>query len=485
VEERFGIYTRVSDVGGREGDSYGSSETQEAVCRQWAERSSIAVPADAVELDEDVSGSVAHEERALEKLLARCEARDLNGIVVRHLDRFGRDTISGAIALKRLNDCGARLVAVEDGFDSTAPGSRMLFNMKMAVAEDYLERTRQNFKAARTRASKRGVYFAARAPFGFDRWDEVFPEYGTRGQLLKDGRLVVNEREADLVREIYVRRADGQNIGQITRWLVAQGIDITKSGARSILKNRAYLGEAKDADGAVKKNAHTAIIDPALWERANAVRGEYHPRDGSIAEKLTLSGLVICDGCGKRARGGAYGRNGKRTPMYVCTNPRCEARAGMKAEKLQEHVGATVQEALLNRDPYLGAVLEGDSSYVEAEQAVAQARHNLEMYRDNIEIQEQFADDLPGYVEGLRVRKDAYALAQDALRKTPRPGFGDPDEKLTVENADRAFYRRFIEEIRLRPAAEGEERRVEIRFRGQPSVKLAEAACSRGSAHPI
>jgi DNA invertase Pin-like site-specific DNA recombinase len=486
MEEFGGIYTRVSDVHGREGDSFGSTEIQEAVCRARADRDGVIIPADAVVNEEDVSGTLAAEDRQLDSLIRRVESGELRTIYVKNLDRFARDTIAGAVAEKRIIDSGGRLIAVEDSYDSSAPGSRTIRNIRYAMAEDFIERTKSNYKASRRRASARGVYLAARAPFGYDRMDEVDPQYGSRGQLLKDGRLVVNERKAELRREAAERRAAGANIGQITRWLQSEGIDITKSGVRSMLKSRAALGEAKDADGNVVKNAHAPIMDEALWERSNAVKGEYHPRDGSIAEKLTLSGLVVCDGCGKRCRGGAYGRNGKRTPQYVCTTAKCARRAGMKAEKLHEIVQATVQEALLNRkDPatgepvnpnsvYVGAILEGDTRYVEAEQAVADARRNLEEYRDSLEIQETLG--LEAFAEGLRVRKEAYALAQKALRETPRPTFGSPDEILTEASGTRAFYQRFVSEIRLRPASEGDDRRVEVRFHGQPAARLEAAA---------
>jgi hypothetical protein len=484
MEEVFDIYTRVSDVGGREGDTYGSPEIQEADSRRWAANNHVAVGE--VVLEEDVSGGVNPEERALEHLLRRIESGESQGIICREVERFGRDPISGCLAWERIANAGGRLVGAIDGIDSALPHCEEMFGHKMVTGKAYRKRVGLNYQEGRRRAFKRGVYLAARAPFGYDRKDEVDPEYGSRGQLLKDGSLVVNERKAELRREAAERRAAGANIGQITRWLQSEGIDITKSGVRSMLKSRAALGEAKDADGNVVKNAHTPIMDEGLWERSNAVKGEYHPRDGSIAEKLTLSGLVVCDGCGKRCRGGAYGRNGKRTPQYVCTTAKCARRAGMKAEKLHEIVQATVQEALLNvKDPatgepvnpnsvYVGAILEGDTRYVEAEQAVAKARRTLEEYRDNIALQEDLG--LEAFAKGLRVRKANYEQAQRALRETPRPTFGSPDEILTEESGTRAFYNRFVSEIRLRPASEGDDRRVEVRFHGQPAARLEAAA---------
>jgi DNA invertase Pin-like site-specific DNA recombinase len=494
MEDLAVIYTRVSRVGERE--QLRSTEEQEAVCREWIEDND----ADCAEVyeEENVSGKTAVEDRKLEQAVKRVESGEVKTVVCYTLDRFGRDMIAACLALKRIKDAGGRLVAVEDDFDSDARRSQERFYQLMATAEAFITRNEGNWERYRKRARERGVYLASRAPFGFKRVDEVEPEYGSRGQLLKDGRLVEFEEHLSYVPEIFDRKGSGQNVGQIQRWLESEGVTVwktrgkcfgplTKSGVRSILSNRAYVGEFPDGEGGVIKNAIKPVITEAQWERAQATEGDYHPRDGSLAEQLLLSGLVVCDTCGKRCSPGGYGPPGRRTATYICTRPKtiCKARAGMKAEWVHEHVEAVVREALLNvKDPdtgvpahpgsvYVGAILEGDDRYTKAEEAVAEARKTLEEYRDNIALQKDLG--LDSFTEGLRVRKEAYRLAQKALREAPRPTFGSPDEKLTVENADRAFYQRFVSEIRLRPASEGEER-IEVRFHGQPAAKLAEAA---------
>jgi DNA invertase Pin-like site-specific DNA recombinase len=76
------------------------------------------------------------------------------GIITSKLDRFGRDLIGGALALKRITEADGRLVCVEDGFDSASPGSELMFNLRMAIAQDYLSRTRTNFRRSAEDAAK-------------------------------------------------------------------------------------------------------------------------------------------------------------------------------------------------------------------------------------------------------------------------------------------------------------------------------------------
>jgi DNA invertase Pin-like site-specific DNA recombinase len=145
---------------------------------------------------------------------------------------------------------------VNDGVDSERPGDEFQFQIRMVIAEDYLRRTRSNFQAAIDRAAARGVYLASKPPFGYEK--------------AQDGTLIVSEQEARLVVEAYERRAAGANVGELTRFLQAAGVEITKSGVRYMLKNRAYVGEMKVANGrkgqpTVVKNHHPPVLTDQQW----------------------------------------------------------------------------------------------------------------------------------------------------------------------------------------------------------------------------
>ena len=118
-----------------------------------------------------MSGSVAVAERKLDRLIQKVEAGESEGIVTPYLDRFGRDIISGSVALKRIADVGGRLVCVNDGFDSTSPGSKEIFGYRMVTAEAFLDRVRANYQVAIDRKVAAGSY-VYKAPFGY-RKDEA------------------------------------------------------------------------------------------------------------------------------------------------------------------------------------------------------------------------------------------------------------------------------------------------------------------------
>src|SRR5215204_2818688 len=150
----YDIYIRVSRLGERAEDD--ATEAYEEQCRDWAARHQLIV--DEVENDTDVSGAVAVAERKLERLVQKVEAGDSDGIITPYLDRLGRDNIESCMVEKRVTDADGRLVAVKDGYDSTSPNSRLLFQLRAAIAEDGFRRVKANYQAAIDRKITRGEH---------------------------------------------------------------------------------------------------------------------------------------------------------------------------------------------------------------------------------------------------------------------------------------------------------------------------------------
>jgi DNA invertase Pin-like site-specific DNA recombinase len=142
-------YIRVSRVMGREGDSYMSPSIQEDDIKRWAEARGVSLGK--IAKDEDVSGGKAIAARGLGGLIDRIEAGVSSGVIVNHLDRFGRDALDAAIAIKRIHDAGGRLVATSTGTDSSQPDAKMILNFYFMMAEAYLDRTKASWDATKRR----------------------------------------------------------------------------------------------------------------------------------------------------------------------------------------------------------------------------------------------------------------------------------------------------------------------------------------------
>ncbi len=444
----FDIYVRVSEVGGRGGESFASLEEQEAAARDWAERADEDV--DEVVEELDVSGGLTADQRELGRLIRKVESGDSAGVIVRYVDRFGRDMIENALSHDRIVAAGGRLIATASGYDSANlnADTRMIFNIQSAIAQAQRERNREARMAGKERAVARGVY-GAPAPFGYDRDN--------------DGRLQPND-DADTVREIFRLRAEGMGFSDIARHVTA----LTRSGIRRGVMNRAYVGEQRIPDLAKKghpkviANSHRPLVTEQEWEAANAVKGRA-PTHTGLGAKTYLKGLVRCGICGSMMHVVAYGKNRDRM-TYACTSG-CGG-TSMSVRKVESAVLHLLDIAIAERAPHVAAVIEGDNRYADALTAVEQAKLALAEYRDNIELQRVLG--VAGFAEGLKVRKEAVETARRALRNVPRPEPPRGKRKLTLEEFDhedrRRFYGRAIAEVKVFPRSQPH--RLKLRWAG-------------------
>lgn len=525
----FAIYIRVSEVGDRDADDLGTVEDQEADARAWAEKHGEQIVDEEPTVELDVSGATKVDERRLGKLIARCEAGELAGIIVRFQNRFARDVIESALALERLVACGARLVAVKSGFDSAnlTHDTEMLFNIMASIAQAERKRNRQFRLDAAIRAAEKGNYLACRPPVGYVKdWEH-------------DGRIEPHPELAELIVQAFERRARGETCQSIAMWLREAGAEIqvlnpkhpkrrkasdpetvrplagiTENGVRHLLASRAYLGESerprkpsepvellsngKEKTTATIRNAHRPIVAPELWERAQAAGGPIGRNTGRWASQCRLSGLVYCPN-GHRLKTAAV-RTGKghvAAAAYTCTRAECSARATIHAASLDGFVAGLILDAVIAGEPHVVAVLEGDNRYQRAFDDVEAAKAEVDAYRDGVGISD--VGGVNQWKRGLSVRLAKLEASRRELKATPRPENSkiklplreDAWAKLSVEERrkvigatlDRESNVRFIDRVVVKPVGRG--RRVPAAERSEVWLLGAEAPLDVAEITPV
>jgi len=433
-----------------------SSELQESACRAHAEAQGWEV--EEVVEESATSSQLAADERGLGYLVRRCETGESQGILCRHLDRFGRNVGEGSLAYKRITDADARLVAVADGLDSSRDGSKLQFTMMMAFAEQVYDRNRSWYLAGKERKARAGHYCAI-APFGYDRVDDsgqVVPTNAKRGQ----GRLTPNA-DADTVCLIFKLRAEGLRFSEIA---AREDIPLTRSGVRKVVMNRAYVGEQRIPDPKnpgeplVIENCHQPLITEQEWEGANAVKTGRPPVHTGLSETVALKGIIRCGLCGAKLTVSSYG-NGKST--YACTNG-C-GKASMATHLVEPPVLRELDDALEEHEPHVAAVIQGDTRYADALAAVEQARADLTDYRDSPDILRELGPKV--FAEGLKVKKAGIETARRALREVPRPFEQAMTREEFLKLDAKLYYPRLIAEVLVFPKAS--EHRLMMRWQGQ------------------
>lgn len=386
---RLDAYVRVSRVGGREGLSFISPDVQREQIRRWAELRGVEVAAEHVDLDQ----SGGHIDRpAFEKALGRVERGETGGIVVAKIDRFAR-SLSGALdAIHRIERAGAEFVSVAEGIDPGTPAGKMMQRLLLTLAEFELDRIRESWEVARARAIARGVHF--RVPFGY-----------VRGE---DGRLALGPH-AEVVRELFHRRAQGAGWTELAEWLnvaAPREIDWLPSVLPRMLRNRAYMGEAFHGDYR-REDAHAAIVSPVEFDAAQVSR----LAGGRSDTGPLLRGIIRCAGCRYVMKSD---RGGRGTPTYRCQGRHGAGRCRSSAVVTQRIVDAYVSATFLAR--YGDLTLVGSQATPEVSTAVdtlAEAERELDAFATDLRLREALGHDR--YVAAVEARAAAVEDARAAL----------------------------------------------------------------------
>src|SRR5216110_2201117 len=264
---------------------------------------------------------------ALRRLLEDIEARRVDCVVVYKVDRLSRSLLDFARLIDRFDQRSVSFVSVTQQFNTTSSLGRLTLNILLSFAEFerqiISERTRDKMSAAR----RKGKWVGGTPVLGYD----VDPA---------GGRLVVNEREAQRVREIYQLFKTHRSLLKVVdelasrrwrnkSWRSKSGIEhvgrpFTRSTVRCLLTNAIYAGQVKYS-GAIYPGEHPPIIEPALWEE---VKGEFAARQRQRADvvrtnqKALLAGLLFCKSCNRPMIATYTAKRGRRFRYYVCQKAR-------------------------------------------------------------------------------------------------------------------------------------------------------------------
>jgi site-specific DNA recombinase len=264
---------------------------------------------------------------ALRRLLEDIEARRVDGVVVYKVDRLSRSLLDFARLIDRFDQRSVSFVSVTQQFNTTSSLGRLTLNILLSFAEFerqiISERTRDKMSAAR----RKGKWVGGTPVLGYD----VDPS---------GGRLIVNDKEAPRVREIFQLFKTHRSLRKVVAelasrrwrnksWRSKSGIQhvgrpFTEATVRCLLTNAIYAGQVKYR-GEIYPGEHSPIVEPELWEEVSA---EFAARQRRLSEviranqKALLAGLLFCKSCNRPMIPTYTAKLGRRFRYYVCQKAR-------------------------------------------------------------------------------------------------------------------------------------------------------------------
>lgn len=415
------LYARVSTALQEERGT--SLPDQLARCRADAARIGATVVA---ELSEDVSGGLPLAQRpALSEALRRIEAGEARYLIVASVDRLARNLEEQQAVLRRLENARAAIRFADMALPAGADGQLLL--AVLGGISEYERRQiglrTQRGKLARARSGRQ--VSCRNAPLGYaivQRNDVIAGRYPAD----LEGRYVVLDEPAALVRDLYARYAAGQTLGELAGDLNRRGVP-TPSGKGEgwhrvtiarMLANPAYKGEATYTVGGRRRGGESVIIpcpplvEPALWERCQERRRTNAALSGKRERRHLLAGLVRCPECGHvctsvRLTNGLYWRCRRRynaTPgLSLCKNGLAQR-------------DATIREALRHLLGGVFASPEAARALIASAARPALPDHHEAARRRQTELIEQRARVEQGHLAALRAGADGSAYLSEIER---------------------------------------------------------------------
>ena len=342
---RCSIYARVSS----DRQNPLSPQDQVRKCREYAEQNGLEVLESRIYIDEAVSG-VGSDRPAFQRLrkLAFSEERDFNVLLVDDTSRLSRSQSEVMGTVEKLKFMGIRVVFPSQGIDTLSEQSDLQITVHGLVDSIYVkELAKKTHRGLESRALKGlhtgGVCYGYRA--------EKVDESGAT-------RLVVNEDQAKIVRQIFELSASGVSLKGIAKELNLQWVAPPRSkspsatatwchtAVREMLRRQLYIGMKvwnrrvfQKVPGTNTRRSRLrpesewtkfslpelAIVSRELWDavqsRLNSIKGNAgnRTRSGLLPRGLTspylFSSLLKCSKCGSNL---IIASSGGKKRKYVC-----------------------------------------------------------------------------------------------------------------------------------------------------------------------
>lgn len=205
---------------------------------------------------------------ALLEMIEMAATDNFGTVIVYKTDRLARDNFMAWWIEKELKKTNTTLISITEPYRLGDPSGRLFYAMISAFADYERSMIMMWTKAGRIKKAKSGGYAGGNLTYGYD---------------ILDGKLILNEKEAEVVKQIFREYSRGKSMKRIAGELRAEEI-LTKRGGRwrratggVILGNRLYVGET--SYGGIETNGHQeAIVSKRLFNQVQRRRRESRRR---------------------------------------------------------------------------------------------------------------------------------------------------------------------------------------------------------------
>ena len=320
--------------------------------------------------DEGITGTKMDKRDEFNRMLEDCRLGKIDCIITKSVSRFARNTADCINIVRELKSIGVNVIFEENGIDTRLlAGETELIALSSLAQEESMSISKNVTMGNRIRMAN-GTYKQGTAPYGF---------------TIVNGKFIINEKQAEIVRLIFMAYKEGKSLLCIADELTEMGIPKSNGKTnwspnliRYILTNVRYKGDALhqktfttgfpykqvknrgERDMYYYKNANPAIVPRELFDTVNRLLAQQasHYNSGRESQDYPLSRMIYCAQCGTLYRR----KEGTVRTYWVCREhdinlARC-TNTQIDEELIYDGFVQTVNRLVKNKDYILGQMPE-------------------------------------------------------------------------------------------------------------------------------
>lgn len=306
-KKRVAAYCRVSTD---KEDQENSFDSQQRYFRQYIERNPDWELYE-IFADEGITGTNTKKRKEFNRMVACAANGDFDLIITKEISRFARNTLDSIYYTRELKKHGVGVIFLNDNINTLDGDAELRLAIMSSIAQEESRRTSERVKWGQKRRMEQGVVFG-RSMLGYD---------------VKDGKMYINERGAEIVRRIFHKFVDeGKGTHVIARELREEGVrpmrakEWQNTVILRILRNEKYCGDLVQKktytpdflshqkkynrgqeEFVIIKDHHEPIISHELFDKANCIldlKSGSQNGKSKYSNRYPFSGKIKCGRCG-------------------------------------------------------------------------------------------------------------------------------------------------------------------------------------------
>lgn len=361
---RLAAYCRVSSDSSDQLHSFAAQiKYYSEYCKRHPEYKFVDIYA-----DEGITGTSMEKRDDFRRMLRDCKKGLIDRIIVKSMSRFARNTEEMLTALRALEQMEVSVYFEEQGLDTKSMNSEMFATFPGMVAQQESVSISQNMRWSYKKRMESGEFNCCAPAYGFD---------------LINGKLVINETEAAVIRRIFDLYLQGIGMQTIANILNNEGVRRQygrekwhHTTVNYVLNNERYMGDAllqkqittqtlpfkKQLNHGEQpmyyvENSNPAIVSRETYGAVQALIKSRQPSCKRKAKNYPLTKTLLCPDCGHTFRRQVV--NG--TAYWLCaakaTNKTDCAWRRVKEDEVYAAFNLMIRKLQANREYLLGTLI--------------------------------------------------------------------------------------------------------------------------------